>query len=70
VLADGVRAAPPASSWSRCCPHTPYPERLMDVATPSCTLHDDDALMPVGAAALSRAARGGGLTVFKAGVLQ
>jgi hypothetical protein len=42
----------------------------MDVATLSCTLHDDDALTPASAAALSRAARGGGLPVFKAGLPQ
>ncbi len=50
----------------------------MDVATLRCTVHHDDALTPTGAGALtptgagalSGVARGGGLPVFKARVLQ
>jgi hypothetical protein len=42
----------------------------MDVATASCTPHDVVALTPAVAAASSHAARGGGLPVFKALLLQ
>ena len=49
---------------------TPNPERFMDVATLSCTLQDDDEVLPpCGAAAKSCAARGGGVPVLEAELL-